>query len=213
MEELRSTEILDREIQSDARKKAENILKKADKSCEDILNSVEKAINEARKAKEDLYKRKIDAFKKNQDSSIPLEKERFEVSFVQKSIIENINKYLEALGQEKRMELVLARIEKSEEADLLAEKKLNAFVYGFDSAKMQKKLSKLFGKNLLKCESTDFGRVSVEDDLISLKEGVILESDDKNCRIRLTLSELVNQLFENHREELCTALFGAGGLA
>ena len=65
----------------------------------------------------------------------------------------------------------------------------------------------------MKCESTDFGRVSVEDDLISLKEGVILESDDKNCRIRLTLSELVNQLFENHREELCTALFGAGGLA
>lgn len=213
MEELRSTEILDREIQSDARKKAENILKKADKSCEDILNSVEKAINEARKAKEDLYKRKIDAFKKNQDSSIPLEKERFEVSFVQKSIIENINKYLEALGQEKRMELVLARLEKSEEAALLSEKKLNAFVYGFDSVKMQKKLSKFFGKNLLKCESTDFGRVSVEDDLISLKEGVILESDDKNCRIRLTLSELVNQLFENHREELCTALFGAGGLA
>lgn len=213
MEELRSTEILDREIQSDARKKAENILKKADKSCEDILNSVEKAINEARKAKEDLYNRKIDAFKKNQDSSIPLEKERFEVSFVQKSIIENINKYLEALGQEKRMELVLARLEKSEEAALLAEKKLNAFVYGFDSVKMQKKLSKLYGKNLLKCESTDFGRVSVEDDLISLKEGVILESDDKNCRIRLTLSELVNQLFENHREELCNALFGAGGLA
>ncbi|WP_027729177.1 V-type ATP synthase subunit E family protein [Treponema sp. C6A8] len=213
MEELRSTEILDREIQSDARKKAENILKKADKSCEDILNSVEKAINEARKAKEDLYKKKIDAFKKNQDSSIPLEKERFEVSFVQKSIIENINKYLEALGQEKRMELVLARLEKTEEANLLAEKKLNAFVYGFDAAKMQKKLSKLYGKNLLKCESTDFGRVSVEDDLISLKEGVILESDDKNCRIRLTLSELVNQLFENHREELCNALFGAGGLA
>ena len=213
MEELRSTEILDREIQSDARKKAENILKKADKSCEDILNSVEKAINEARKAKEDLYNRKIDAFKKNQDSSIPLEKERFEVSFVQKSIIENINKYLEALGQEKRMELVLARLEKTEEANLLAEKKLNAFVYGFDAAKMQKKLSKLYGKNLLKCESTDFGRVSVEDDLIALKEGVILESDDKNCRIRLTLSELVNQLFENHREELCTALFGAGGLA
>ena len=55
MEELRSTEILDREIQSDARKKAENILKKADKSCEEILNSVEKTIEEARKTKEDFY--------------------------------------------------------------------------------------------------------------------------------------------------------------
>ena len=59
MEELRSTEILDREIQSDARKKAENILKKADKSCEEILNSVEKTIEEARKTKEDFYNKRI----------------------------------------------------------------------------------------------------------------------------------------------------------
>ena len=98
MEELRSTEILDREIQADARKKAENILKKAEKSCEDILNSVEKTILEAKKAKEDFYNKKLDSFTKNQDSSIPLEKQRIEVSFVQKSIIQNINKYLVVVG-------------------------------------------------------------------------------------------------------------------
>ena len=55
MEELRSTDILDREIQSDARKKAENILKKADRQCADILNSVGKTIEDARAAKEDFY--------------------------------------------------------------------------------------------------------------------------------------------------------------
>lgn len=211
MEELRSTEILDREIQSDARKKAENILKKADKSCEEILNSVEKTIEEARKTKEDFYNKKLASFKKNQDSSIPLEKQRIEVSFVQKSIIKNINKYLEELGQDKRMELVFNQLE--ERKSLLEGKKLNAWVYGFEVDKIQKKLSKLFGKNLLKCESTEFGRISVEDELIDKQEGVILESDDKSLKLRLTLSELVSGLFENHREELCDALFGKGGLA
>ena len=211
MEELRSTEILDREIQADARKKAENILKKAEKSCEDILNSVEKTILEAKKAKEDFYNKKLDSFTKNQDSSIPLEKQRIEVSFVQKSIIQNINKYLEALGEEKRMELIINQLENKKSA--FDGKKMNAWVYGFDLSKMKKKLSGALGKNLLSCEATEFGRISVEDENIEKKEGVILESDDKSCRVRLTLSELIDGLFENHRKELCDALFGEGGLA
>ena len=211
MEELRSTEILDREIQADARKKAENILKKAEKSCEDILNSVEKTILEAKKAKEDFYNKKLDSFTKNQDSSVPLEKQRIEVSFVQKSIIQNINKYLEALGEEKRMELIINQLENKKTA--FDGKKMNAWVYGFDLSKMKKKLSGALGKNLLSCEATEFGRISVEDENIEKKEGVILESDDKSCRVRLTLSELIDGLFENHRKELCDALFGEGGLA
>ena len=211
MEELRSTEILDREIQSDARKKAENILKKADKSCEEILNSVEKTIEDARKAKEEFYNKKLDSFKKNQDSSVPLEKQRIEVSFVQKSIIKNINRYLEELGEDKRLELVFNQLENKKA--LLQDKKLNAWVYGFDFDKTKKKLSGQLGKNLLKCEKTEFGRVSVEEEIIEKNEGVILESEDKSLKLRLTLSELVSTLFENHRQELCDALFGKGGLA
>ena len=211
MEELRSTEILDREIQSDARKKAENILKKADKSCEEILGSVEKTIEDARKAKEEFYNKKLDSFKKNQDSSVPLEKQRIEVSFVQKSIIKNINRYLEELGEDKRLELVFNQLENKKA--LLQDKKLNAWVYGFDFDKTKKKLSGQLGKNLLKCEKTEFGRVSVEEEIIEKNEGVILESEDKSLKLRLTLSELVSTLFENHRQELCDALFGQGGLA
>ncbi|MBQ7753076.1 MAG: hypothetical protein IJR80_05405 [Treponema sp.] len=211
MEELRSTEILDREIQSDARKKAENILKKADKSCEEILGSVEKTIEDARKAKEEFYNKKLDSFKKNQDSSVPLEKQRIEVSFVQKSIIKNINRYLEELGEDKRLELVFNQLENKKA--LLQDKKLNAWVYGFDFDKTKKKLSGQLGKNLLKCEKTEFGRVSVEEEIIEKNEGLILESEDKSLKLRLTLSELVSTLFENHRQELCDALFGKGGLA
>ena len=162
MEELRSTDILDREIQSDARKKPENILKKADRQCADILNSVGKTIEDARAAKEDFYSKKLDSFKKNQDASLPLEKQRFEVSFIQKAIIKNINRYLEELGEDKRMELVMDQLEQKK--SVLSDKKINAWVYGFDLAKMKKKLTAALGKNLLSCEATDFGRISVEND-------------------------------------------------
>ena len=39
MQELRSTDILDKEIEADARRKAEAILKRADKECEEILRN------------------------------------------------------------------------------------------------------------------------------------------------------------------------------
>lgn len=211
MEELRSTDILDREIQSDAKKKAENILKKADRQCADILNSVGKTIEDARTAKEDFYSKKLDSFRKNQDASLPLEKQRFEVSFIQKAIIENINRYLEEIGEDKRMQLVMNQLEQKKA--LLADRKINAWVYGFDLAKMKKSLTVVLGKNLLSCQATDFGRISVENDDIEKKEGVIIESDDKGLKVRLTLTELVDTLFENHRQELCDSLFGKGGLA
>ena len=39
MQELRSTDILDKEIQADARKKAERMLEKADRDCQQLLAS------------------------------------------------------------------------------------------------------------------------------------------------------------------------------
>ena len=45
MQELRSTEILDKEIEADAKRKAEAILKRAEEECADILASVDKNLN------------------------------------------------------------------------------------------------------------------------------------------------------------------------
>ena len=94
MQELRSTEILDKEIQSDARRKAEKILKKADLDAQEILNSISSSIEKAKSEKSDFYSKKIQAFEKDQNASVPLEKERFKVSFIQDSMSGNINSYL-----------------------------------------------------------------------------------------------------------------------
>lgn len=205
MQELRSTEILDNEIQEDARKKAEKILKKADAECQQLLDSVGADVEKAKAEKQAFFDKKIEALAKDQDASLPLEKQRFEVSFIQNAICNNINDYLTSLSEEKRIELVMQQFNE----DILNTKKINAFVYGFDKEKVEKILSKKLGKNLLSCEKTIFGKQVIEDDCgLELKEGIILEAEDLSFRCRLTISEVISKILDKNRIELANTLFG-----
>lgn len=204
MQELRSTEILDKEIQSDARKKAEKILAQADFDCKEILSSVDINIEKAKSEKKDFYNKKIPAYKSNKNASIPLEKERFQIAYISQSLKENLNKYFINLPEEKRFELVL----KNFDFNLQTDKKMNAYVYGFDLKKTEDFLSKKLGSKFNKCEKTDFGKIIFENDFgLEKPEGIILETEDKSFRARLTLSEIVENLLDKNRAELTQALF------
>ena len=175
MQELRSTDILDKEIQADARKKAERMLQKTDRECEQLLASVES----------------------------DLEKARFKVTFIQNAIIQNINKYLEGLTEEKKLELV------SRTFDFKSDLKLNAYVYGFSLEAAKKFLLNKMAGNLLSCKETKFGALILEEDIgLAKPEGIILESEDKSYRCRLTLNEVIEGLLNSDRAELSSTLFG-----
>lgn len=207
MQELRSTDILDKEIQADARKKAEKILAKADADCKAIIDSINDNIANAKSEKEELYAKKLAAAEKDQVASIPLEKERFLVSFVQESIAKNINEYLKTLTEEKRLELVLKNFDTS----LVKDKKVTAYVYGFNVKTAEKALSKVLGSSLKDCQETIFGKITQEEDFgLETKEGILIESEDKSFRARLTLCEKVNLILDKYRAELSNVLFGQG---
>ena len=159
MQELRSTDILDKEIQADARKKAGRMLEKADAECAELLASVDSDIEKAVNEKKAFFERRLEAFEKDRMAAVPLEKERFVVSFIQNSITENINKYLEGLSEEKRLELACRNF------DFNTELKLNAYVYGFSVDDAKKYLSKKLGDKLLSCSETKFSARVLEDDL------------------------------------------------
>lgn len=205
MNELRSTEILDKEIQADARKKSERILASARAECESILNSVSSRVEQAKKERIAKYDEKITAFENDQKASVPLEKERFLVSFIQNSINKAIDEYVETLSEDEKLDLVLKRLTKYEKN--LKSQKVRAFVYGFDMERVRKSLETRL--TLLGCEKTEFNKMIVEKDYgISHKKGIILETEDKSVRCRLTLSELFMQIQDTYREELYDALFG-----
>ncbi len=203
MQELRSTDILDKEIQADARKKAERMLAKADSDCAKLLASVDTDIEKAAEEKKEFFAHKLDAFEKDRMAVVPLEKERFKVSFIQNAVIQNINKYLEALTEEKRLTLVARNF------DFNTDRRLNAYVYGFSVSAAKKFLSSKLGDKLLSCTETKFGAVALEDEIgLANPQGIILESEDKNFRCRLTLSEVIEKLLDTNRAELSATLFG-----
>lgn len=205
MEEFRSTEILDKEIQADARKKAEKILAKADVDCALLLEEVSGRIEKAKKELEDKYALKIVAFEKDQSATLPLEKERFLVSFIQSSIEKAIDAYLAKLSDEEKIDLVLKKSVKIE--DVLKSKKLNALYYGFQESLVKKTVGKKF--NLISVKETEFNKMIIENDLgITDRKGIILESEDKAIRVRMTLSEVISQIQDKYRAELYSALFG-----
>ena len=207
MEELRSTDILDKEIQDDARKKAEKILKNADAQGQQILADVETRLESAKKDIESYYSQKAAQFKKDLDSSLPLEKSRFLVSYISSSVASAINDYLKTISQEKRIQLVLTMLNRFE--SLTDGKSFEAAVYGFnlDLAKNElNKNNKLHISSFLATEFAKTGEVAVDG--IEIHEGIILVSDDKVVKIRLTLEELFSELIDKYRNELAVTLFG-----
>ena len=203
MQELRSTDILDKEIQADARKKAERMLAKTDSECEKLIASVESDIEKAAEEKQLFFAHKLEAFEKDRMAVVPLEKERFKVSFIQNAVIQNINKYLEALPEEKKLALV------AHDFDFKTELSLNAYVYGFSLSNAKKFLSDKMGSKLLSVKETKFGAVILEEDIgLAKPEGIILESEDKNFRCRLTLNEVIEKLLDTNRADLSATLFG-----
>ena len=81
MEELRSAEILNREIQNEARKKAEKLLKDAEVEVARIQKASETRIKKLREEKQELFAQRLQHIQHDIEAAIPLEKERFLVSF------------------------------------------------------------------------------------------------------------------------------------
>lgn len=204
MEELRSTEILDKEIKADARKKAEKILAKADADCKNMLESVETRIENAKKEYLAKNEEKLHSFEKDLTASLPLEKKRFLVSFIQNSINKATNAFLQSLSIEERLELIMRQMKKYENS--IKSKKLILSYYGFDEKLVKKAFENKY--DVVSFNKTEFNKMIVESDCgITDKLGIIIEAEDKSVRIRMTLSEIICQLQDQYRTELCKALF------
>lgn len=206
MEELRSTEILDKEIEADARKKVEKILKNADSECERILADVENRVKDASEQKSKYYKSKIEQFEKNVNAALPLEKERFLVKFYADSVSSFLNDYLKKIGSEKRLSLIEKSLEKK--LEVTSGKKFNALVFGIplDSAKKLLENNKIDVGSVSEVtfessgEETAFGN--------EIHEGMIIESEDKVLRLRLTIDQILREIEDKYSEELALSLFG-----
>lgn len=208
MEELRSTLILDREIEADAKKKALKILENADRECKEIAESVEQRLKKSLDEKSAFYKNKISQLEKNAQASIPLEKERFLVSFYDEQVFKALNSYFERLGVQGRLSLLESKLGLCK--GVLENKNIKARYFGgLEEKDVKIVLEKFFAGKVNSIESIPFeksGEQAVSGN--SIHEGMVIESEDGAVKIRLTMDEFIRELKDKYSYELATTLFG-----
>ena len=200
MEELRSTEILDKEIQEDARRKANRILNNGVLECEKILEDVNNRFERDANLIRSEYEKKINDYKINKEASIPLEQQRFLVDFENNSIDLAINQFLEKLSDNENLEIIKKMIEKY--AFAFNEKKVNVEFYGFSKDEITKVVNSVLSTEKI------LSVKEVEDKMSKDFRGCIITSEDLKTKCRATLEEKIAEIKEQYTEDLALALFG-----
>lgn len=200
MEELRSTEILDKEIREDARRKANRILNNGLLECEKILEDVNIKFEEDAAKKRAEYEEKINSYKINKEASIPLEKQRFLIDFENNSIDIAINQYLEKLSTEENLNIIKDLVTKYSFA--LSEKKVNVEYQGFSKEDITKILNDVLSKEKI------ISVTEKENKNYESFRGCIITSEDLSIKCRATIEEKIAEIKEQYSEELALSLFG-----
>lgn len=205
MNELLSTKTLDEEIKKDAQRKATRIMAATKQEVEKIEGAVGPRLDEAKSERVKKNEKDLTSFEDDLKAALPLEKERFWVTYMEKATQDAMNEYLEKLSEAERIKLALKNLPNCKK--VLKEEKVNLFVYGFDPAQVKKTIGKQLSIN--EVSKTDFNKTVIEDAYgVKNKCGVIIETQDKKIRCTLTLSKVMEELQDEYRVELCDALFG-----
>ncbi len=207
MEELRSTQALDNEIIADAKKKSERILKNAEETCASLLSDVEGRVQEALRQAQQTQDALLAAFRKNTEASLPLEKERYLVSFVDGAILKALNGYFQKAGVQKRLDVIESMVKRVK--PILGDMKVCASVVGFPLESAKKMLESSLGVQLASVE--EYHKTGLEEDVLpgfDFEDGVILVTEDSSIKCRLTLKEKVKEILDDKKMELADSLFG-----
>ncbi len=203
MEELRSTAILDREIQDDARRKAEKILKLGEAECHSIASDVTARVAQIQAQKEAEYKKSLDAYVKDAESAIPLEKQRRLVTFIDTSVQDALDAWFTGIGAEKRLNLLEHLLEKY--ISVLADRKLKVTYTGYPEADITRLVTGIYGKDTIESITCLTDLQAAEE---GFTNGLCLETNDNSIRCRATLTEIRKDLLSTKRQELAEALMG-----
>lgn len=206
MEELRSTEALDNEIRSETKKKAEKIVEKAKQNAAALIDGVEARIQQAKESALEKSQKEISLYEKNINASLPLEKQRYLISYIHNSILEACNEYLEKIGPDGRFEIIKSMALRVK--PLMEGKSLEARAVNIDPEKADFMLEEIYGKESVHVDKA--GEELLMDEAVELlkfREGIILQTEDKKIKCSLTLDEKIREILENNKKELAMALF------
>jgi len=198
MEELQSTDILDREILEDARKKAARILKTADDAVRAHTKEWEKKTAESIDALEKKYNEQKELAGEKVMARLPIDKRRAKVEKIENLLQSAVESWYNSLSRVQILELLSKELSKRlalcEEFSAPSGKR--AFYNGLERGEVEKTLKTLSGTCTIE-ENTTADRFPA----ITLEAG--------NVRIIASIQRLVDFLLQEKRTELVEALVGS----
>ena len=207
MEELRSTEILDKEILEDARKKAERVLAKSEKDAQKIIDGVSTRVEAIRKEKADVYEKKYTHFREDLEAVLPLKKQRFLVSFEEEAVSKAICSYIDSLKNENQIALVKILLLRYK--NVINAKKVHVTVRGFEVPEMEELVNSVLGAGaVLSCKKMTIAEEKALSAELGNTKGAIIKTDDRSIVCRAVIGELINEISDKFSYELASTLFG-----
>jgi len=203
MEVLNSIDIIGDEIKDEARKKAEIILDKANSEIEELQKKGEKKLAKLKAEKEAFYKAILEKYKEHVFVTIPLEKWREKIRYVESSIQNALEKYFKEIGDDKL--LIILKNMLTRFAPILQKKEIIIKYDGFEVDEIKNVLSSIVHD----CKVKDIIEATEkEKELFLIKKGFIIEDIDKTFVCKLGARHAKDEAEEKIKEELYLALFG-----
>jgi len=196
MEELRSTETLDREILEDARKKADRILKTAEQALRAGAEAGEAKTRAAIAELERLHSERMARRTRYGYARLPLDERRIRSERTDRKLRAAADSYLAALPREELLSLLSGEL--ALRRDALPSAGLRVAARGLRREEAAAILESLLADRQWSLDS-------------QTAEGPMeLQLDAPDVRVTASVPALVEDVLGDKRAELVTALFGAG---
>lgn len=208
MEELRSTETLDREILEDARKKADRILKTADQAVHLLDQKWQEKLRAELTALEQIYNKRIKRAEEEIMARLPLDQHRLRSERAEKLLEHAAADFCASLSRDRMLFLMqqdfIAKVKAvAEESDVLYEEKaLLVSVHGLLKAEADALLRPVFTQIEI-----NYASDCAWSDNVLYPE---LICETTGLRLVVSFKAVIGQLLLDKRAELAVALLGGG---
>jgi vacuolar-type H+-ATPase subunit E/Vma4 len=206
MEELQSTEVLDREILEDARRKAQRILKTADETAASGTRKWERKTERELKKVRDRYAARLEAGRNEIMARLPLDKRRTRLSKIETLLKDAASSYLAGLSRPKLLAILEAELKKrSGEMEDFPALEGKAAVRGLSGKEAASILKRAFRQSKWTIDAGENRRIA---------PGTFpaIVADTQAARITVSADIVMENLLRDKRAELAAALLGEGAL-
>jgi V/A-type H+/Na+-transporting ATPase subunit E len=195
MEELQSTEILDREILEDARKKVVRILKSAEETINAQNAEWEKKTISSIDELDRKYKEQREISAAKIMARLPIDKHRVKIEKIENLLFSAVETWFKSLSRQKTLDLLAEELEKRLALceDFYKAAKVDASINGIN----RKEAESVFQKIKIKCV--------INEDTIANRYPLIT-LDNGETRIIAGIGNIVDFLLQEKRAELVEAL-------